>query len=357
MATAKKLPSGSWRVQVYKTVNGHLIKKSFTATDKRTAERLAIEWQTEVNEILTDTNITLEIAIDRYLQLKSNRLKPSTKVAYEKYRGLYFQGLMSKKIDKIQKIDIDNEVNIMLARLSSKTVHSATAFVKSVIKYFTKRDLDIEMPQIEKRIYNTPDESHLNAIINAAKDTDMEIVILLASWLGLRHSEISGLKWESVYDDYIVIENAIVKKTEGSTKTASTTRKVLLPKYIKEVLDKLPKKNEYVVTMSYATIGKRFLELLKNNNIPHCRLHDLRHANASLMVKVMPDKYAKERGGWETDSMLQKVYQQTFSEDHKNYSEQFDEFFTKNVIKTKQTNHENNHARKKYRIKKRNITA
>lgn len=357
MPTAKKLPSGSWRCQASKVIDGKLTKRSFTSTDKRKAELLAIEWQSEVNEISTNTNITLETAIERYLQLKSNRLKPSTKVAYEKYCSLYFQGLMPQKIEKIQKIDIDKEVNIMLARLSSKTVHSATAFIKSVIKYFTKRDLDVEMPQIEKKIYNTPDESHLNAIINAAKGTDMEIVILLASWLGLRHSEISGLKWESIYDDYIVIDNAIVKKTEGSTKTTSTTRKVLLPKYIKEVLAKLPRKSEYVVTMSYSSIGKRFLELLKKNNIPHCRLHDLRHANASLMVKVMPDKYAKERGGWETDSMLQKVYQQTFSADHKIYSEQFDKFFTENVIKNTTTHHETSHKRKKYRITKRSITA
>ena len=35
MATAKKLPSGNWRVQASVTVDGKTIKKSFTNSDKK----------------------------------------------------------------------------------------------------------------------------------------------------------------------------------------------------------------------------------------------------------------------------------------------------------------------------------
>lgn len=357
MPTAKKLPSGSWRAQASKVIDNKLIRKSFTADDKRQAERMALEWQTEVTEILDDTDLTLSTAIDRYMELKSNRIKPSTKVAYEKYKRNYFRSLMSFRIDKITKNDINREINKMLENRSPKTVKSAAAFFITVITYFTGNRLNVEMPKKSKTIYNTPDEATLFRIITASKGSDIEIPVLLGSWLGLRLSEICGLKWSKIFDDYIIVDNAIVvsngKKDEGTPKTASSIRKVLLPKYIKDVLDKQPKKGEYVVNIHYATIGKHFRKLLKDNDIPHCRFHDLRHANASLMLKVMPDKYAMERGGWETETTLQNIYQQTFSAEHLSYSKKFDRFFTEKVLST---SHKTSHARKRYRITKRSIT-
>ena len=140
------------------------------------------------------------------------------------------------------------------------------------------------------------------------------------------------------------------KADEGTPKTTSSIRKVLLPDYIKTLLKNTPHTSDYVVTISYSTIGKHFRKMLKDNNIPHCRFHDLRHANASLMLKVMPDKYAMERGGWETQTTLQNIYQQTFSKEHLNYSKDFDDYFKTNVIST---SHETSHARKRYRIKRR----
>lgn len=357
MPTASKLPSGKWRCLAAKVIDGKTVRKSFTSTDKREAELLAIEWEAKITDVIDNSNITLSMAVDRYLQLKSNRLKPGTRVAYEKYKRNYFQRLMSVKIEKITKIDVDKEINEMLETLSPKTVKSATAFFITVIDYFSKNHINAEMPKKEKKIYSTPDESLLFQIINASKGTDIEVPVLLASWLGLRRSEVCGLKWEKVFDDYVIIDNAIVvnngKKDEGTPKTASTIRKVLLPKYIKDVLDKLPRKTEYVVNMHYATIGKHFSKLLKDNNLPYCRFHDLRHANASLMLKVMPNKYAMERGGWETEEVLQSIYQQTFSKEHLEYSQKFDNFFTENVIKNPSTHHEAHHERRKYRLKRR----
>lgn len=354
MPKAKKLPSGKWRVQASKMVNGQLIRKSFTCAAKRDAEAEAAQWQADMITIQEDAHITLSVAVDRFMQLKSNKLKPSTKVAYEKYKRNYFKGLMSRQINKITKNDINAEINSMLENHAAKTVKSVTSFFVSVIYYFTGNRLQVEMPKRQKTIYNTPDENTLNNIITASKDSDIELPVVLASWLGLRLSEICGLKWNRVYDDYLIIDNAIVvsngKANEGVPKTASSIRKVLLPQYIKTLLKNTPRKSDYVVTVTYSTIGKHFRKMLKDNNIPHCRFHDLRHANASLMLKVMPDKYAMERGGWETQSTLQNIYQQTFSKEHVNYSKNFDEYFNKNIIST---SHEIAHGRKRYRIIKR----
>lgn len=354
MPKAKKLPSGNWRVQVSKSVNGNLVRKSFTDSDKRRAELQALEWQSEIETTINQDNLTLSDAVDVFLQHKSNRLKPSTKIAYEKYKRNYFKDLMNCRINEIGKNDFNAEINLMLETHSHKTVKSAASFFVSVIYYFTGKRLQVEMPKKQKTIYNTPDNTTLNAIIKASEGADIELPVVLAAWLGLRISEVCGLKWSKIKGDYAIIDNAIVtaggKHYEGAPKTSSTIRKILLPDYIKKLLEKAPKTSEYVVPMTASTIGKHFRKLLKDNNIPPCRFHDLRHANASIMLKVMPDKYAMERGGWETQSTLQGIYQQTFSQEHLEYSKKFDEYFTQNILPT---SHEISHNRKKYRITKR----
>ena len=50
MATAKKMPSGRWNIQAYKTVDGVMKKKTITADSKAEAEYLAQLWQGSVVE-------------------------------------------------------------------------------------------------------------------------------------------------------------------------------------------------------------------------------------------------------------------------------------------------------------------
>ena len=64
MATAKKLPSGKWRVQIYDSETGK--RKSFTADTQRKANYLAIEWQ-EKKRRSKLIGITVGEAVDNYI--------------------------------------------------------------------------------------------------------------------------------------------------------------------------------------------------------------------------------------------------------------------------------------------------
>ena len=56
--------------------------------------------------------------------------------------------------------------------------------------------------------------------------------------------------------------------------------------------------------------------------------HDLRHVNASVMALLrIPDKYAQERGGWKSDKVMKKVYQQTFSDERERVDDVIDQYF------------------------------
>ena len=46
-----------------------------------------------------------------------------------------------------------------------------------------------------------------------------------------------------------------------------------------------------------------------------------------MLMFGIPDKYAMERGGWSSSSVLKRVYQHTFSEERRQVDERIDGFF------------------------------
>lgn len=170
-------------------------------------------------------------------------------------------------------------------------------------------------------------------ILEACKDTEIELPVTLALRLGLRISEICGLKWSAVYDDYIVIDNVIVsfgtEEYEKSPKSSAGNRKIPLPPDIKDLINKQPKTNDYVVQKNSKAIGAMFRRVLEKNNLPHCRFHDLRHATASAMALLnIPDRYAMKIGGWDSPDVLHSIYQQTFTKEELAFSKMLSDFFT-----------------------------
>ena len=94
MATAKKLPSGSWRCQVFSHIETSIdpktgekkdkrIYKSFTSDvpgpkGKRLAEQMAAQWAAEKENATSVQNLTLGEAIDRYTDERLSLLSPRT---------------------------------------------------------------------------------------------------------------------------------------------------------------------------------------------------------------------------------------------------------------------------------------
>ncbi len=113
MPTAKKLPSGSWRVQVYSYTDeaGKRHKKSFTANTKRDAERLANQFLSgQQNAQRMDPR--LGEAIDEYIESRASVLSPYTLKDYRNIRRLHAQMLMNTKLSRITQEDLQRAINI-----------------------------------------------------------------------------------------------------------------------------------------------------------------------------------------------------------------------------------------------------
>ena len=129
----------------------------------------------------------------------------------------------------------------------------------------------------------------------------------------------------------ITIKEVIVTGPNGPVikengKHPTRNRSLRLPDYIKNLIAQI--ETDRLVTMSAPALSKRFARLVKKSGIPHMTFHDLRHVNASVMsVLHVPDKYAQERGGWHSDSIMKSVYQQTFNSERAAVDQKINDYF------------------------------
>ena len=200
----------------------------------------------------------------------------------------------------------------------------------------------IERPKKEQFIGDRYTLDELKVLFEVSKNDPLHLVILIASFYGLRRSEVLGLKW-SAFDfvnNTITIKHKVIetivddKRTillKDKTKNKSSYRSLPLIKEIKEELlahKKILENNKKICGDSYILdfkdyicvndIGKifrpeyitdHFALLLKNNNLRHIRFHDLRHSCASLLLaRGIPMKAIQERLGHSTYSTTANLY-------------------------------------------------
>lgn len=330
MAKAKKLPSGNWRVRtsVGKDANGRYVYKSFTAPTKKEAEYMASEYMMKTKDAI-DRKL-LGALLDEYIDNRENILSPSTIQGYRKIRRTTFQSIMDIPVDKIDNAVLQKAINEEAKRLSPKSIENAYGLISTVLSQNTYYRYTVTKPKKQKTIKNLPEPADIMRVI---KGTEIELPCLLAMWLSFRMSEIKGFRKEDIVDGVITVNNTMIYVDrqyilKPEPKTVKSRRRIKLPAYILSLINDLPKEQEFLVTLSGHAIYMRFSRLLEKNNMPHIAFHDLRSVNASVMHKLnVPDKYAMERGGWETDSILKRVYQQTFSSERLEMDKKIDEFF------------------------------
>lgn len=361
MAKKKKgeLPSGNVRRKVYDhsepifdelgrpvlDENGKQKTKkiymSITAETAAEANRLAAEYKLNKRYKPSISDMTLYEAIDKYISVSDNILSQSTIRGYRTIQRNAFRSIISVKISKITKEMLKEAVNSESKRttgknnpkpISSKTVRNEYGLISAVLKeYVPMLDTNINLPQVEhdKHDLSTPD-----VIYQMVKGTEMELPVMLAMWLSFTASEILGLtKSKSISSDgnYITIKEVIIKdehqnevvKRKGKQPTRDRTLRI--PEYIKGLIDKV--ETDKLVNMTGAALSQRWRKMVKKSGIPHMTFHDLRHVNASVMTLLnIPDKYAQERGGWKTDSIMKSTYMQTFSNQRKEVDHRVDDY-------------------------------
>lgn len=360
MAKAKKLPSGNWNCKVYshsipiwnnagKPVyeNGKQktkrVYESFTAPTKKEAEFLAAQFLLTKKESPKNDYLSYNLseAIDRYIESRVILSKsPTTIQDYRCIQKYAFQDLMHVQLKGIDRDMLQEAINMESQRecarkkgvtLSPKRLRNEWGLVAAVLhRYAPDIETDtIELPEVTERV---PDLIPAEVLLPAIKGTDIELPVLLAAWLSYSMSEVRGLtKSKSISGDYmrvaevvVVVDGKDVRKETAKNKYRNRTHRI--PPYIKELIDKVP--GNVLVPMTGATLYHKWIRFLDEHHFQHMTFHDLRHLNASVMALLqIPDKYAQERGGWNSDKVMKKVYMQTFESARIQVDNKIDNFF------------------------------
>lgn len=157
-------------------------------------------------------------------------------------------------------------------------------------------------PKKEEAPHTFYSPAQIRMLFRAVEGTVLELPVKLAAYLGLRRSEITGLRWKCVD-----LKNKIILIQEVRTEVGSR-EVVKLPKTktsirrlgiagVQDLLESLERAwqrrrsddpEEYVLLLPSGTppspnyLTSRMLETVQKNHLPHITLHGLRHSFASV---------------------------------------------------------------------------
>ena len=197
-----------------------------------------------------------------------------------------------------------------------KAIHKglADAVQLGIIPYNPDDRTNVEKP--DPYIANYYNEDECMKLLEKVKNTSLELIVNIATFYGLRRSEVIGLKWDAIdfTNNRITIKHKVtqatvdnkrvlVKKNKLKNNTSyrslplvDDVRDLLLAEKQKQIENKKLYGNTYKNKENYIcvyddgeimkpdTITRKFPDFLADNDMDEIRLHDLRHTCASLLL-------------------------------------------------------------------------
>lgn len=305
---------------------------SVSGNNKRKAEQLKIEtlkeWETKIN--LNDNNILFSDYMKLWLEETRCSISKNTYFSYKQtiYNTIcpYFEErkilLCDLKPYHIQGFynhkSFDDKVTANTIYHYHANIHKALNYAVKSERILSNPADKIELPKKEKHIaqYYTADE--LNTLLKKIQGKDLEIVVLLAAFFGLRRGEIIGLRWSSINFKINTLSITGTVKDKGtsgskiknmyyesSAKTNSSIRSFPMPEklvlYLKDLKQKQDKqsklkyynhnwddfvcvrRNGDLIPLEY--VSRAFPKLCEECGLRRITLHELRHTNISLLLE------------------------------------------------------------------------
>lgn len=307
-------------------------------------------------------------AIEEWLSEKKRTIRPDS---YESYQCNYYKHI--KPYFEPKKLRIGNVTPRIIQRYvrdkeesgqSRKSIRKHLVILNGVFKegialgeltFNPCANVKVkgkDEERFEGTAYEIPTAKKL---LNAVKGDPVEPAVYLGLFLGLRRSEVVGLRWKDVdmENGIVHIRNTVVKFNTVSelekTKSRASKRDLYMPNALKELLQTVWDRQDQerkLTGWAYSEDGhicqwadgtvfqpdyvsRRFAKLLDKNHLPKIRFHDLRHTAGSMLVNSGHTiKQVQEFLGHEKASTTLDIYSHVSLEGKKNTAAVLDELLS-----------------------------
>jgi integrase len=341
MATAKKTPSGMWKVRVYShtTPDGKKHYRAFTAPTKQEAEQMASKFSGSADRA-TRIDLTVAEAISGYIRAKEGVLSPSTIRGYRRMERNNYGDIAREKIRRLTTERVQLWISTLAKTMSAKSVKNIHGLLVSAIAFYMPgKNFKVKLPTRAKRPDTAPTDEQVLMLYNAAPSW-LKICIGLAAFCGLRRGEVSALKYGDIKDGMIHVHADMVQDAAGvyryknMPKTADSIRYVPAPA---ELLDLIGSgaPDAFILDKYTGSITARFEALRDDLGMTDIRFHDLRAYYASTGAVLIPDTYLARFGGWSKSSgVMKEVYQRELTDRSQVYADMMTGHFSALILKS-----------------------
>ncbi len=349
---------GSWSISIYlgkDPITGKKKYKWYTIKgNKKEADKFLTEKLNEIeNGIFVDSkNMTLAEYLNYwYEQCCVTKLSPTTYESYKRNIDKYIiPNLGNIKLSNLLPLQLQNFYNILSETLSNTSIVYIHRILHSALNQAMKWDLvirnvsnNVEPPKREKYKATILDSIQTTQLISAVKATYIYIPVMIALSTGMRRGEVLGLTWNNVDLESATLKvvQAVYPTKSGLVvlppKTKTSVRKISLPPTLVEILREHRNKNAHISTyvctledgtlISPSSLNHKFKQILKDNNLPSIRFHDLRHSHASLLLSQgVQAKVISERLGHSNINITMDIYSHIYEATNVEVANNFDTF-------------------------------
>ncbi|RYP88678.1 site-specific integrase [Nocardioides guangzhouensis] len=347
--TAYKRADGRWAAQIFVTESGtnRRVRKTIYAKTRKELE----EKRTELisaearREPIPPSKLTVAAYLEEWLEhLAKPRVRPTTFVAYRNYVEKYLvPGLGSKPVGRLSA----REVRLYLDDLrrsgtGARTIQYLHATLRAALEDAVREELIpknvaklVRVARPERTERQPLSVEDVRTLLTKHDGHEIQPMLAVFALLGMRRSEVLGLKWEDV--DLAAgslkvrrgLQRVNGQLVDMQTKTERSRRTVPLPAYVLELLrlqaDQQAKwrveaegaftETDYVFTTHVGTpIDPRNCTRVVQNackraGVRVVRLHDFRHGCVSVLLDLgVPPRTAMEIVGHTTIEMTMNVY-------------------------------------------------
>lgn len=298
--------------------------------NKRKAEELLREklHEYELNSGMVRSDVTLADYVRHWLTIAKRRVDPVTYQGYEVLANAHILPYFDTLGVKLQDVSLpllqtyfdekaENGRTDGKGGLSSTSLRRHKNILHQTMEEAVKVGLlpsnpchFVELPQVQRYDYHTYSVAQLQALFAAIQGDPLAPLVKIAAIYGLRRSELLGLQWDSVdfENDTLTIKHTVSRVTgsvaKDKTKNASSYRSFPLTEEARSIFQTAKaeeKENRHLMGRAYQEtpyifkwpdgrpfspgyVSQHFARLLRWNNLPHIRFHELRHSCASLLL-------------------------------------------------------------------------